>query len=249
MDLIRCPRCGEDFSPSYRKCPFCEEGDHPRRVKYNGGKSGRRGKKQTYSARGAMAGVLVVVLVLMGWALFGDNIVAHLSGARTPGTEQSGDKTPTGGDAQANADSGDAIDPDGAEDPNGEASDPEGGTPPDVSGEGNAADPSGGTTDTSGSVSTDTPAPTVDPASLSVRTSVGTTLPKDVNGNFDCTIGVSEPIRLSISGTDAEVSWSVADADVLSVAADGKITPLKTGTTTVTAAVGGAAVNIIVRIR
>ena len=44
MNLLKCPRCGEEYSPSYRRCPFCEEGDHPRKIKYNSSKqSGGRG--------------------------------------------------------------------------------------------------------------------------------------------------------------------------------------------------------------
>ena len=85
MDLVKCPRCGEEYSPSYRRCPFCEEGDHPRKIsKHSGaGKGGRRvsDKKQTHSARGAMAAVLVVVLLLLSWSLFGDKIVAKLGPA------------------------------------------------------------------------------------------------------------------------------------------------------------------------
>ena len=54
MDLLKCPRCGEEYSPSYRRCPFCEEGDHPRKIKYNSSKQsgGRRvsDKKQTQSS-------------------------------------------------------------------------------------------------------------------------------------------------------------------------------------------------------
>ena len=76
MNLLKCPRCGEEYSPSYRRCPFCEEGDHPRKIKYNSSKQsgGRRvsDKKQTQSVRGAMAAVLVVVLLLLSWSLFGD---------------------------------------------------------------------------------------------------------------------------------------------------------------------------------
>lgn len=54
MNLLKCPRCGEEYSPSYRRCPFCEEGDHPRKIKYNSSKQsgGRRvsDKKQTQSS-------------------------------------------------------------------------------------------------------------------------------------------------------------------------------------------------------
>ena len=90
---------------------------------------------------------------------------------------------------------------------------------------------------------------TVDASALSIKTNVGTTLPKDGNGNFDCTIKSSETIRLSVSGTDAAAAWAVADASVLSISADGLITPAKVGTTTVTATVGGAVLTITVRIK
>lgn len=246
MDLIKCPRCGEEFSPSYRKCPFCEEGDHPRRAKYNGSKpTGRRvnGKNQTYSARGAMACVLVVVLVLLGWALFGDRLFSNSTDEdqNDINTEQNGG-TLANDDQNANADDNTA-DPDGdTTDPDATA-DPDSGTPPDITG----SDPSGSTGSESGDGNAATP--TVDPSTLSVKTNVGTTLPKDVTGNFDCTIGVNESIRLSIGGTDAAVTWAVADGSILSVSEDGKLTPIKAGTTTVTATVGGATLNITVRVK
>lgn len=214
MDLLKCPRCGEEYSPSYRRCPFCEEGDHPRKIKYNSSKQsgGRRvsDKKQTQSVRGAMAAVLVVVLLLLSWSLFGDKIVAKITPAddgNTPGVQ---DDVNTPDDSNTNTD-----------DPNAN---------------------NGGTTTTPST-------PTVDASALSIKTNVGTTLPKDGNGNFDCTIKSSETIRLSVSGTDAAATWAVADASVLSISADGLIAPAKVGTTTVTATVGGAVLTITVRIK
>ena len=247
MDLIKCPRCGEEFSPSYRKCPFCEEGDHPRRVKYNSGKSGRRvsDKKQTHSARGAMAGVLVVVLLLLSWSLFGDKLVAKINADKTPGTEQTDGQTPddgaaadpSGTDADPNGANGDTTVPPDAD------TDPNGGDAPDPN-----AQPQPGDTTTPDTTTPDTTAPTVDASSLSIRTNVGTTLSRDASGSFDCTIKKSESIKLTVSGTDAAAAWSVADASVLTISADGGITPLKTGTTNVTASVGGAVLTIIVRV-
>ncbi len=237
MDLLKCPRCGEEYSPSYRRCPFCEEGDHPRKIsKHNGtGKGGGRrvsDKKQTHSARGAMAAVIVVALLLLSWSLFGDKIVAKLDpgdDGNTPGVQ---DDVNTPDDGNTNANNGDTSDPNTGDEPN--ANDPANG------GDTTAADP--GTTTTPST-------PTVDGSALSIKTNVGTTLPKDVNGTFDCTIKSSESIRLSVSGTDAATTWAVADASVLSIAADGTISPIKAGTTTVTATVGGAALTITVRIK
>lgn len=221
MNLLKCPRCGEEYSPSYRRCPFCEEGDHPRKIKYNSSKQsgGRRvsDKKQTQSVRGAMAAVLVVVLLLLSWSLFGDKIVAKITPAddgNTPGVQ---DDVNTPDDSNTNTD-----------DPNAN---------------------NGDTTATNPGTTTTPSTPTVDASALSIKTNVGTTLPKDANGNFDCTIKSSETIRLSVSGTDAAATWAVADASVLSISADGLITPAKVGTTTVTATVGGAVLSITVRIK
>ncbi|NLF35132.1 MAG: hypothetical protein GX585_04120 [Clostridiales bacterium] len=40
-EVIRCPNCGEDYSVTYKRCPFCEEEQVPRRARSSGGK-GRR---------------------------------------------------------------------------------------------------------------------------------------------------------------------------------------------------------------
>ena len=230
MNLLKCPRCGEEYSPSYRRCPFCEEGDHPRKIKYNSSKQsgGRRvsDKKQTQSVRGAMAAVLVVVLLLLSWSLFGDKIVAKI------GPDEDGDKPGVQDDINKPVD--------GETDADGENA-------PSIGEEPNVSDPTGGETTDPGTTAPVTP--TVDASALSIKTNVGTTLPKDVNGTFDCTIKSSESIRLSVSGTDAAAAWAVADASVLSISADGTISPIKAGTTTVTATVGGAALTITVRIK
>ena len=125
--------------------------------------------------------------------------------------------------------------------------DADGENDPSIGEEPNVNDPTGGETTDPGTTTPVTP--TVDASALSVKTNVGTTLPKDVTGNFDCTIKASESIRLSVSGTDAAVAWAVADASVLSISADGTISPIKAGITTVTATVGGAVLTITVRIK
>lgn len=67
---------------------------------------------------------------------------------------------------------------------NGDTTDPNTGDEP------NANDPANGsdTTATNPGTTTTPSTPTVDASALSIKTNVGTTLPKDGNGNFDCTI-------------------------------------------------------------
>lgn len=85
MDLEKCPRCGEEYSSSYRRCPFCEEEERPRKVK-NKMRSGHRvtEKKKTYSGRGALIIVLLLVLALLTWVLFGEKIVARFAKSEEP---------------------------------------------------------------------------------------------------------------------------------------------------------------------
>ena len=81
MDLIKCPRCGELYSSSYRRCPFCEEEDRPRKVSRRGGHHVSE-KKQTHSARGPLLAVLVVVLVVLSWYLFGGKFMERIQNDR-----------------------------------------------------------------------------------------------------------------------------------------------------------------------
>ena len=80
MDFEKCPRCGEEYSSSYRRCPFCEEEDRPRKVK-NKMRSGHRvtEKKKTYSGRGALIIILLLVLALLTWVLFGEKLVERFA--------------------------------------------------------------------------------------------------------------------------------------------------------------------------
>lgn len=70
--LLKCPVCGEMYSKSYTECPFCEENAEvekkkpPRRI---------TDMRKAISARGGLIAVLVLVLALMGWYLFGDSMI------------------------------------------------------------------------------------------------------------------------------------------------------------------------------
>ena len=62
MSLLKCPKCGEMFSDSYKTCPFCEEDE----AFANGGKKpvnpGRRVHRQ--KSPSILGPTLVLVLVL-----------------------------------------------------------------------------------------------------------------------------------------------------------------------------------------
>ena len=157
MDLIKCPVCGEKYSSSYRRCPFCEEEDRPRKVsgKRRGGHHVAE-RKHTHSARGSLIAVLLVVLAVFSWYLFGGKFMEKIQEDRANDVENV-DPTP--------------VDPTPV-DPT--PVDPE--TPD---------DPSRPTSRRRRWWRTQEPTtPTVDPSALTVGTNVGTTLKKDDSGRF-----------------------------------------------------------------
>ena len=136
MENHHCNRCGEEYSSTYRKCPFCQEAAAERR----GRPIYRRGKRLDLRQRSAGAGgvikmvILSVALVVVGLVVFGDNIAGFLgirtqnslvqqddpistapvtgentqSGAGSEDASQSGENTGTGENAGGEADASQA---------------------------------------------------------------------------------------------------------------------------------------------
>lgn len=228
MDLIKCPCCGEMYSPSYRSCPFCEEEERPRRAAAR--RSGRHvsEKKRTHSARGPIAAVLLVVLVIFSWYLFGGSVMEKLRADDAPPAADSDVQTPATPDVSTpdGTGDGDAIVPTEPDDP----------TPPVVAEPDEPDEP-----DTT---------QTVDASQLTMKTSVGSLSKAPGTDSYDCSLGLSDTyIRLIVQGTDAQITWSSADSSVVTVGADGLLTPKSAGMTTVTASVGGAELTCIVRVK
>ena len=210
MDFVKCPRCGEEYSSSYHRCPFCEEEDRPRKVK-NRTRSSHRvtEKKKTYSGRSALIIVLLLVLALLTWLLFGEKIVAHFAKPVepelpvedvTPPTEVSDDPfyDPSVGDTVT-----DVTDPDAAE------------------------------------------PPVVDQPSVSENTDASNAK----LSSEDFTLRVGESTQLSVTGTDATVTWSSRDPTVAVVGSSGLVTAVNPGTTTITATVGDKTLEAITRVK
>lgn len=79
MSLIKCAKCGELFSDSYRRCPFCaEDEEYYRGNAKKGNRRGAAGEKK----RGVLVPVLVLAVVLLaagsGWYFFGDQIKSNV---------------------------------------------------------------------------------------------------------------------------------------------------------------------------
>ena len=86
MSLIKCNKCGEVYSDSYKKCPFCVEDEE-----YYNGKVKKRGHRQMEKRKKAPSVVgpvlVLAVLVLVGilvWAFAGDTVRGWFGGDKQP---------------------------------------------------------------------------------------------------------------------------------------------------------------------
>ena len=64
MSLIKCPKCGEMFSDSYKTCPFCEEEEVLRKGKDRGGRRARQNRHFS-----VLTPILVVLILIMAGIL------------------------------------------------------------------------------------------------------------------------------------------------------------------------------------
>ena len=91
MSLIKCPKCGEMFSDSYKTCPFCEEDEayYGGRVKKaRGRRTAENRKRRAPSILGpAVVIVLVLLVLLVVWLIFGDQIKQVFTGEKPPITD------------------------------------------------------------------------------------------------------------------------------------------------------------------
>ena len=84
MSLIKCNKCGEVYSDSYKKCPFCVEDEE-----YYNGKVKKRGHRQVEKKKktpSVLGPVLVLILVLLAgilvWSFAGDTVKGWFGGGK-----------------------------------------------------------------------------------------------------------------------------------------------------------------------
>lgn len=219
MDLIRCPICGEEYSSSYHSCPFCEEdGEKSRRSR----RTPRRHittRRAAQSARGGLIAVLIVVLVLLGWNIFGGKKPAK--SAPEPDAQQ----TDSTREPSAAPDTTDAAKT--SDDPFYDPSLAEPATDEQGAGE-QGADEQGAE-------------PVVDE---NVDVSDAALNREDFTLGH-----AGETYRIKLSGTEATPHWSVDNPNVCTVSGDGTVTAVANGDTTVRCKVGTRELTCVVRVR
>lgn len=91
METKHCERCGQEYSETYHKCPFCQETAAERRGHpiYRRGKRLDR-KQRSTGALGVMQLVILsIALIVIGVVCFGDHLAGFLGiRAETPDNEQ-----------------------------------------------------------------------------------------------------------------------------------------------------------------
>ncbi|MGM9662486.1 MAG: Ig-like domain-containing protein [Oscillospiraceae bacterium] len=85
MSMYKCPVCGELFSTSYKKCPFCEEDDlmRDRRKRSNHRQNGRRRRNEPRAVGPILIVVFLLLVALVVYLLAGDK----LFGGKDPDAE------------------------------------------------------------------------------------------------------------------------------------------------------------------
>ena len=235
MSNRHCNKCGEDFSDTYRTCPFCEEEEALRRGRPLRRRGGKRVEKRQRGRSGGAGGVMllltgVIILGVIGYVCFGEE-VADAMGIR-PDPVQTGTQTPPDTDPQDPA----APDksPEGADAPttapapNG---DTQGSGAPDSSSPDKPDEPGENTTPPSEPTATAQPEP---PGPLTLSQS-------------SFSIPAGETALLTASGGTGDVSWSSSNENIATVEG-GSVTGKAGGTVTITAKAGEESVECRVTI-
>ena len=252
MNLLKCPKCGELFSDSYKECPFCEEDEaYLSGNKRTKGRGRRVEKPKSPSILGPA--LIVVVLLLAGFLIYtflGDKIAALFDGTEKPpvvdpvdpgtdpGTVLTIDKTElklTVGDTAV-------LTVTGAEGYQWSSSDS---AVASVDETGKVSAVAAGTATITASADGASAACVVtvekkeEPKKdLALETIYGS-LNKNGRGNWEFTASEGDAFGMMVSGTDSDVSWSSSNKSVATIASDGTFKAVGSGKAVITAEVDG----------
>lgn len=252
MKLIKCPKCGEMYSDSYKTCPFCQEDEALK------GRSAAPHRKVTKHRRApsilgpAMVLVVVLAAVLVGVLLFGGKGSANKPADKPTVEEPTPAPTEplTLDQTTLNMNQGETatLTVTGAENVLWTSSDP------------NVA-----TVDDSGTVTAGVPGTatiTVTTAdgsqSAACTVQVATPLPEPPKEKLvlssgwwdgDVSLSVGGKVTMQVKGTDDPVtSWTIEDTKIATVDSEGVVTGVSKGKTVLKATVGDQSVSCIIRV-
>lgn len=224
--MKRCPICGEKYSETYKKCPFCEEEEalqNGGRIQRGGHRAGKRAASRGQQPN-LLSPILVVLIIIMAvllvYLLFGDKIQDKLAGEGDT-SQQTEEITP--------------VEPDITDE--GETE----GVMPDDEDSSGQTDSQTGEEDTDQETTTPSNVDSL-PATLTMSY-LGT--PKT---EFTMSVG-DAPIPLTASGGNGKYTWSSSDEKVATVSSDGKVSAVAAGRATITLTDGSAKGTCVVIVK
>lgn len=254
MRLLKCPKCGEMFSDTYKTCPFCQEDEerHSSKPVKSAGRRTGGGRAKPKVGGGVVIVCLVLVLGLAAYTIFGNQITAFFTGEKDAPTPEPAVLTMNKTSVELTVGSSFALTVSGADKVAFSSSDEAVAT---VSANGTVQAVSTGS-----AVITASAADTTATCRVAVTAAVDqpdTPVTPDTPAGKDLSLkafgskvtvqfsfDVGDTVPLEVDGTDATVTWSSSDSQIATVDASGVVTAVSSGKTTITAAVDGQTLTI-----
>ncbi len=245
MRLLKCPKCGEMFSDTYKTCPFCQEDEelHSGKPVKTGGRRVGGAKARPKVGGGVVVACLVLVLGLVACTIFGSQFTELFTGGKadTPVraltlSQRNADLTvgstvkltASGGESAVSFSSSNeavaTVSADGTVKAVGEGSAVVTAKAGDLTASCSVA--------VKGTEQTDVPATNT----LFLQSSGGLT------GQFSMNPG--ETASVEVVGSSAPVTWSSSDSQIATVDASGIVTGVSSGLAIITAVVDGQTLTI-----
>ena len=260
MRLLKCPKCGEMFSDTYKTCPFCQEDEerHSNKPMKNAGRRTGGGRAKPKVGGGVVIACLVLVLGLAAYTIFGNQITAFFTGEKEAPTPEPAVLTMNKTSVELTVGSSFALTVSGADKVAFSSSDEAVAT---VSANGTVQAVSTGSAVITASAADTTATCRVavtaavdqptDPVTPDTPVTPSTPAGKDLSlkafgseVTVQFSFNVGDTVPLEVDGTDATVTWSSSDTKIATVDASGVVTAVSSGKATITASVEGQTLTI-----
>lgn len=257
MRLLKCPKCGEMFSDTYKTCPFCQEDEerHSSKPVKNAGRRTGGGRAKPKVGGGVVIVCLVLVLGLAAYTIFGNQITAFFTGEKDAPTPEPAVLTMNKTSVELTVGSSFALTVSGADKVAFSSSDEAVAT---VSANGTVQAVSTGSAVITASAADTTatcrvavtaavdqptdPVTPDTPSDLVIYSVYGESVVTDV------TVEVGKEALMEVQGTDSAVTWSIEDSSIATVDSSGMVKGVASGQTTLTATVDGQTLKCLVRV-
>lgn len=254
MRLLKCPKCGEMFSDTYKTCPFCQEDEerHSSKPVKSAGRRTGGGRAKPKVGGGVVIVCLVLVLGLAAYTIFGNQITAFFTGEKDAPTPEPAVLTMNKTSVELTVGSSFALTVSGADKVAFSSSDEAVAT---VSANGTVQAVSTGS-----AVITASAADTTATCRVAVTAAVDqpdTPVTPDTSTGKDLSLKafgsevteqfsfyVGDTVPLEVDGTDATVTWSSSDSQIVTVDASGVVTAVSSGKANINASVEGQTLTI-----